>query len=175
MSSTLPPYAIARTLQMSVPSSCFLLEETAKPRRGRLSGSGALLYGEYVAGAVVAVMLATGAALESWAAGRAERDLARLLERAPRVAHRVDGDRVTTIPAEQVRPGDRHLRVVVGGDRRDLGLFSSRRDGARDPRERLERGRHAAFEATLDVDRTGARHDVAHPVREDRVREQRRR
>jgi len=44
----------------------------------------ALATGEYLAGAVVAVMLAGGNALEEYAAGRARRELTKLLERASR-------------------------------------------------------------------------------------------
>ena len=71
---------------------------------------GALLVGEYLAAAVIAVMVASGRALESWAGGRARRDLQGLLERAPRLAHRYEADgMLTTVPVEQVRPGDRLL------------------------------------------------------------------
>ena len=60
-------------------------------RRGRvgvdlialLASVGALAVGEYLAAAVISVMMASGRALEGWAAGRANRDLRRLLERAP--------------------------------------------------------------------------------------------
>src|SRR5665811_341213 len=45
---------------------------------------GAMAVGELLAAAVIAVMLASGRALESWAAGRARRDLHALLARAPR-------------------------------------------------------------------------------------------
>ncbi len=72
-----------------------------------LAMAGALAYGEYLAGAVIALMLATGRALERYAIGRAERDLTALLERAPRVAHRIEDGHVVTVPAEEVRPGDR--------------------------------------------------------------------
>ena len=72
-----------------------------------LAMAGALAYGEYLAGAVIAVMLATGGALESYAVGRAERDLTALLERAPRVAHRIEDGEVVTVAATDVRPGDR--------------------------------------------------------------------
>ena len=53
-----------------------------------LALAGALAVGELLAGAVITVMLASGRALEGWAAGRARRDLTALLERAPRTAHR---------------------------------------------------------------------------------------
>src|SRR5215469_13938524 len=55
---------------------------------------GAIAVGELLAAAVIAVMLASGRALEAWAAGRARRDLRALLERAPRTARRYDGDSV---------------------------------------------------------------------------------
>ncbi len=75
---------------------------------------GALLLGEYVAGAVIAVMLATGQALERYAEGRAERELSALLSRAPRVVHRYDGDQLTSPPIEDVRVGD--LLLVKPGE-----------------------------------------------------------
>ena len=52
----------------------------------------ALALGQFLAAAIVALMMSGGAALEAWAAGRARRELRLLVERAPRVAHRyVDG------------------------------------------------------------------------------------
>jgi len=53
-----------------------------------LAMAGALALGEYLAGAVIALMLAGGNALEAFASGRARRELRALVERAPRVAHR---------------------------------------------------------------------------------------
>ena len=53
-----------------------------------LAMAGALATGEYLAGAVVALMLSGGNALEDVGAGRARRELTALLERAPRIAHR---------------------------------------------------------------------------------------
>ena len=61
---------------------------------------GTLVVGEYLAGAVIAVMLASGRTLEAWAAGRARRELRLLLDRLPRIAHRRDGDLIVDIPAE---------------------------------------------------------------------------
>ncbi len=74
-----------------------------------LAMAGALAFGEYLAGAVIALMLSTGAALEQYAAGRAERELSALLKRAPHVAHRMDGDVLTDISVDQVQIGDRLL------------------------------------------------------------------
>ena len=53
-----------------------------------LALAGAIAVGELLAAAVISVMLASGRALEDWAAGRARRDLRALLARAPRTARR---------------------------------------------------------------------------------------
>ncbi len=45
---------------------------------------GALAVGEYLAAAVISLMVTSGRTLEAWAAGRARRDLQALLARAPR-------------------------------------------------------------------------------------------
>ncbi len=50
--------------------------------------AGALAVGEYLAGAVIALMLSGGNALEASASRRARRELTALLERMPSVAHR---------------------------------------------------------------------------------------
>jgi heavy metal translocating P-type ATPase len=71
-----------------------------------LSMAGALAVGQYLAGAVIAVMLSGGNALEAFAQRRARRELSELVRRAPRSASVRRGDAVETIPAEQVRVGD---------------------------------------------------------------------
>jgi heavy metal translocating P-type ATPase len=48
-----------------------------------------LTVGEFVATAIVSLMLATGRALENWAKGKSQAELKALLERAPREAHLV--------------------------------------------------------------------------------------
>jgi hypothetical protein len=55
--------------------------------------AGALAVGEFLAGAVIALMLSGGNALEATAARRARRELTALLERMPTVAHRRTPDR----------------------------------------------------------------------------------
>jgi heavy metal translocating P-type ATPase len=75
---------------------------------------GAIAVGELLAAAVISVMLASGRALEGWAAGRARRDLHGLLERAPRTARRFSGDALETVPLEEVVPGD--VVLVAPGD-----------------------------------------------------------
>ena len=79
-----------------------------------LAVCGAIAIGELLAAAVIAVMLASGRALEEWAAGRAHRDLRQLLQRAPRVARRHEAGVVRTVPLDAVAPGD--LLMVAPGD-----------------------------------------------------------
>ncbi|WP_306470726.1 heavy metal translocating P-type ATPase [Pseudonocardia halophobica] len=102
-----------------VPATAWM---AAALRRGRagvdliavLSLVGTLLVGEYLAGALIAVMVATGRALDAAAQRRAARDLTALLEHAPRSARRRAGDRVEVIPADEVAVGD--LLVVGPGE-----------------------------------------------------------
>lgn len=75
---------------------------------------GALVLREYLAGAVIGLMIATGRALEEYAANRAERELSSLLSRAPRVAHRLQDGAVKTVSVEQVLVGD--ILVAKEGD-----------------------------------------------------------
>jgi heavy metal translocating P-type ATPase len=72
-----------------------------------LGMAGALVVGEALAACIVALMLSTGAVLETWASWQARRELTGLLARAPRVAHRRVGEAVLDIPVDRVRPGDR--------------------------------------------------------------------
>ncbi|MGD9923688.1 MAG: heavy metal translocating P-type ATPase, partial [Pseudorhodoplanes sp.] len=71
-----------------------------------VSMSAALILGENLAGAVVAVMYAGGNALEDFAIARAERDLKSLIDRAPRNAHRRQGSLIEEVPIDQVAVGD---------------------------------------------------------------------
>jgi heavy metal translocating P-type ATPase len=71
-----------------------------------VSMSAALILGEGLAGAVVAVMYAGGNVLEDFAVARAERDLRSLVDRAPRIAHRLTKGAIEDIPIEQVAVGD---------------------------------------------------------------------
>ena len=74
---------------------------------------GALLFGEMLAAAVIAVMLATGDALERYAEGRAHRELSALISRAPRVVHRHEDGTIADRGIEEVAIGDR-LMVKPG-------------------------------------------------------------
>ncbi len=70
---------------------------------------GALLLGESLAAAVIAVMLATGDWLERYAAGRAHRELSALVSRAPRIVHRHEDGTIADRPIAAVEVGDRIL------------------------------------------------------------------
>jgi heavy metal translocating P-type ATPase len=74
-----------------------------------LALAGCLGVGEFLAGAVIAVMLATGRVLERRAAARAERELHQLLARTPREVHRYEAGSLTSPPLSSVVPGDRLL------------------------------------------------------------------
>ena len=67
---------------------------------------GALGIREYLAGAVIALMLTGGRALEAFAAGRADHELRLLVERTPRLARVRQHGTVETIGLDAVRPGD---------------------------------------------------------------------
>lgn len=76
-----------------------------------LSLAGALAVGEYLAGALIGVMLATGRSLEAGAERRAAKDLHSLLERVPQLAWRRTVAGVATVPLDDVMVGD---LLVVG-------------------------------------------------------------
>lgn len=66
-----------------------------------------LLVSEFWAAWIIALMITGGAALEDYANSRARRDLGALLDRAPRVAHRVGADgRCVDVPVADVVVGD---------------------------------------------------------------------
>jgi heavy metal translocating P-type ATPase len=74
---------------------------------------GAVVFREYFAGAVIVLMQSGGEALEAYAMQRATASLEALLARAPKIAHRLQGDRLMEVPVDAVRPGDR-LMVKPG-------------------------------------------------------------
>jgi heavy metal translocating P-type ATPase len=79
-----------------------------------LAMTGALLLGEYLAGAILAVMLTGGTALERFAVTRARRELSALIKRAPRTAHRRAGTDITDIGVDEVALSD--VLVVKPGE-----------------------------------------------------------
>jgi heavy metal translocating P-type ATPase len=109
----------AGTLVALIPACWWVV---AALRRGQLgvdilavlSLVGTLAVGEYLAGALIGVMLATGQALEGAAQRRATKDLRALLARAPKTARRRTPDGVVTVPLGEVMVDD--ILVVGPGE-----------------------------------------------------------
>ena len=115
--------AAARAAHVSVVRS-LLRRDVGVDAIALVSMAGALALGEYLAGAVVALMLAGGNALEERANRRAARELTALVERAPRTALLRRGELV------EVAGGGRRARRPCGRPR------GRGRPGRRDGRER---------------------------------------
>ena len=106
----------AGTLVALLPASWWVV---AALRRGRigvdviavLSLLGTLAVHEFLAGALIGVMSATGQLLENAAERRATKDLRALLERAPKTARRRSADGVVTVPLADIAVND---VLVVG-------------------------------------------------------------
>jgi heavy metal translocating P-type ATPase len=101
-----------------VPLLALVQETLAKLRRRQpgvdiialIAVVSALALGEYLTGAIIGVMLATGRFLEEYAGGKAQRELTALIQRAPRTATVVNSDGIAeTVDIETVRRGDRLL------------------------------------------------------------------
>ena len=80
-----------------------------------------LAFGETLAAAVVALMYSGGTFLESFAEGRARREMHDLLSRVPRTASRHRNGGLEDVPLDEIAPGDRLLIrqgdvVPVDGD-----------------------------------------------------------
>ncbi|MCA3275970.1 MAG: heavy metal translocating P-type ATPase [Roseomonas sp.] len=75
---------------------------------------GALALDEAAAAAVIALMVAGGEALESWAEGRAQGALTDLLARAPRGAARISNGEISDITLDAIAPDD--LLLVRPGE-----------------------------------------------------------
>jgi len=71
--------------------------------------AGALALDENLAAAVIALMFASGRALEDYAERRARDEMSALLARAPRHANRYEDGAVVQVPLAAVAPGDRLL------------------------------------------------------------------
>ena len=109
----------ATTLLLLVPLTWSVVKTLARGDVGvdaiaLLAMGGALAVGEYLAGAVIAVMLAGGNALEEYAQGRAGRELSALVSKIPTTARVRRGGDVVTVPVDRLDPGDR--MVVNTGD-----------------------------------------------------------
>ncbi|KQI71261.1 haloacid dehalogenase [Loktanella sp. 5RATIMAR09] len=79
-----------------------------------LSMTAALVFGETLAAAVVAVMYSGGTFLESFAEGRARREMRDLLSRVPRTATRYNNGGLEEVALDAIRPGD--LLLIRQGD-----------------------------------------------------------
>jgi heavy metal translocating P-type ATPase len=86
-----------------------LHRETGVDLIALLAMAGSLILGQYLAGAVVGLMLSGGQALERYASARARRELSALLARAPQVVHRYEHGVLTAPHIGEVRKGDRLL------------------------------------------------------------------
>lgn len=107
----------------SLPAIAFLLYDTLRALARREAGVdmlalisivGAIFLAEYLTAVVIAVMLASGRTLESFAQRRAGREMSALLANAPRTANRFESieneqNKLVQIPLEQVLPRDRLL------------------------------------------------------------------
>ncbi|GHF35149.1 heavy metal translocating P-type ATPase [Streptomyces morookaense] len=106
----------AGTVVAVVPAVAWVVAALCRRRAGVdliavLALAGTLAVGEYLAGALIALMLATGRTLEAAAERRASGDLRSLLERAPRSARRRTDGEVTVVALADVTVGD---VLVVG-------------------------------------------------------------
>lgn len=102
---------IAGTVLAIVPASLWVASALRRRRGGvdliaLLSLIGCLLVDQYLAGALIAVMLTGGRALDAAAERRATHDLRALVQHAPRFARRRTGSKVSVIPLCDVAVGD---------------------------------------------------------------------
>ncbi|MGV9611704.1 heavy metal translocating P-type ATPase [Nocardia xishanensis] len=110
---------LAATVAALVPAVVWVLQDFRRGRYGAdllalIALVGAAAVGEYFAGALIALMVATGRVLEAYAGRRAGRDLSALLERAPMLAHRRCAGDIETVAATAIRPND--VVVVLPGE-----------------------------------------------------------
>ncbi len=91
-----------------------LHNETGVDLIALLAMAGSLVLTQYLAGAVIGLMLSGGQALERYASARARRELSSLLARAPRVVHRYEDGDLTSPDIGEVREGD--LLLVKPGE-----------------------------------------------------------
>ena len=96
---------------MLVPLTASIVRTLAAGRVGvdaiaLVAMAGALAVGEYLAGAVIALMLSGGNALEASASRRARRELTALIARMPSVAHRRASGGWQEVPVGELAVGD---------------------------------------------------------------------
>ncbi|MFM6977634.1 MAG: heavy metal translocating P-type ATPase, partial [Micrococcales bacterium] len=106
--------AVGLILSLTWTYRALRLKEFGSDSLAALAIIAAALTNEWLASAIIALMLASGRALEDWATGKSNRELKSLLDRAPKNAHRIlSDDRVEEISIEQIILGDR-IRVLSG-------------------------------------------------------------
>ncbi|MFX0577784.1 heavy metal translocating P-type ATPase [Nocardia nepalensis] len=110
---------LAATVIALVPTLWWVAADLRKRRYGAdllavIALTGAAAVGAYFAGALIALMVATGRVLEAYAGRQAGRDLSELLRRAPVRAHLRRANGIETVPAAAVGPGD--VVVVLPGE-----------------------------------------------------------
>ena len=109
----------ATVVTMLVPLTWSIVRTLGQGRVGvdaiaLIAMAGALAIGEYLAGAVIALMLSGGNALEATAQRRARRELTALLARMPTIAHRRVGEGWEEVPVDRLATGD--LVLVRAGE-----------------------------------------------------------
>jgi heavy metal translocating P-type ATPase len=101
----------ATVATMLVPLTVSIVRTLASGRVGvdaiaLVAMAGALAVGQYLAGAVIALMLSGGNALEASASRRARQELSALLERMPTIAHRRAAGGWEEVPVGELAVGD---------------------------------------------------------------------
>jgi heavy metal translocating P-type ATPase len=86
-----------------------LNRETGVDLIALLAMAGSLILSQFLAGAVIGLMLSGGQALERYASRRARRELSALVARAPRVVHRYEDGELASPNISDVKEGDRLL------------------------------------------------------------------
>jgi heavy metal translocating P-type ATPase len=104
----------AAALVALIPLGVTVVRDLARGKTGvdviaLLAMAGSLALGQFLAGAVIGLMLSGGEALERYANGRARRELAALLSRAPQTVHRYEDGVLVARDVACVRPTDRLL------------------------------------------------------------------
>jgi hypothetical protein len=74
---------------------------------------GAASIGAWGEGALLLILFSWSAAMETFAAGRTQREISALLKGAPKTARLLDGDKEREVTVESLRPGD-VIRVTAG-------------------------------------------------------------
>jgi heavy metal translocating P-type ATPase len=157
-----PAAQVAWTAGVAPVLAALLVEIVVSLRRGEvgldivaaLSMASALAVGETLAAAVVALMYAGGGFLESFAEGRARREMRDLLSRVPHSATRYADGALEEIPLDAVAPGDRLLirqgdvAPVDGEVASDLALIDASALTGESLPQRLGRGGEVMSGAT---------------------------